>query len=306
MKRSRFHILWILFVIWSNVARSDDSLGAVLVSNSRVAVTHSDFDAEITRVPEDKRLEFLTSRERIGRVLQDMLIQKTLAAQARDAGLDSEPQTRKKIELAAERVLSTAMLDHLVRSAKVPDMELRASEIYKINRERFTKEKTVRASHILIDSHSRNQDEALARAWEVNKLAIGGSDFSELAVKFSDDKSVQRSKGELGYFTSDKMEKVFSDAAFAMKKGEISEPVETSFGFHIIKITDVKEGGLEPYASVKQKLIEELNAQYLSDLRVNAIGAISADKDLKVNEDEIQKIRMRIHSVEVESQKQEP
>lgn len=306
VKKSRFHVLWVLFAIGSNAAYSDDTPDAVLVSNSRVAVTRSDFDAEITRVPEDKRFEFLASRERIGRVMQSLLIQKTLAAQALDAGLDKEPQTRKQAELAVSRVLSTAMMEHSMRAAKVPDMELRAKEIYKINRERFVEKKTVRASHVLIDTKSRSRDEALARAREVNKLAMGGGDFSELAVKFSDDTSVQGNKGDLSYFASDKMEKAFSDAAFAMKKDEISEPVETSFGFHIIKITDVKEGGQQPYDSVKQKLIEELKAEYLSDLRNQATGAITADKDMKVNEDEVQKIQTHITSVAAESPKQEP
>jgi len=276
------------------------------VSNSRVAVTRSDFEAEIARVPEGKRFEFLASRERIGRVLQDLLIKKTLAAQAREAGLDKEPQIRKKSELAVDRVLSAEMMDHLLRAVKMPDMELRANEIYKLNPDRFTEKKTVHASHILIDIQGRGREEALARAWEANKLATAGDDFGELAVKFSDDKSAKVNKGDLGYFASDKMVKAFSDAAFAMKKGEISEPVETSFGFHIIKITDVKEGGQQPYDNVRPKIIEELKAEYLSDQRTQTIGAISSDKEMIINEDEVLKIKTNISSVAVESPKQEP
>ncbi len=296
MNKASFYVFWLLWAVLSNAAYSHDSQDAVLVSNSRVAVTRLDLDVEITRIPADKRLEFLSSRERIGRLLKELLTQKTLAAQARDAGLDNESETRKKMELAVDRVLSNAMMTHLALTAKVPDMELRARELYKVNAEQFAEKKTVCGSHILIDKHNRSRDEAQARALEVTKLAKSGEDFGSLAVKFSEDNSAQNNKGELGCFTFDKMVKAFSDAAFAMQPEEISEPVETSFGFHVIKITDVREGGVKPFDSVKQKIIEELKADYVASQVKQAIEAISADKKMTVNEAEIQKIKTNVNS----------
>src|ERR1035437_5817333 len=85
----------------------------VLVSNSRVSVTRADFDAELDRVPEGDRFEFLVSRERIGRLLQEILIRKTLADQARQVGLDESPQIIKKITAAQEGVLAAERINHL-------------------------------------------------------------------------------------------------------------------------------------------------------------------------------------------------
>lgn len=81
---------------------------------------------------------------------------------------------------------------------------------------------------------TRSKADAKKRADEVVAKAKGGTDFSELAAQYSDDDSKTR-QGNLGKFTRDKMVKPFADAAFALKVGEISEPVETVFGFHVIK-----------------------------------------------------------------------
>src|SRR3990167_629573 len=77
-----------------------------LVSNAQVTVTRADFDAEMERVPEADRFEFLASRDRIGRMLQEILTRKTLAAEARALGLDKSPSTVRKITVAQERVLA--------------------------------------------------------------------------------------------------------------------------------------------------------------------------------------------------------
>lgn len=106
---------------------------------------------------------------------------------------------------------------------------------------------TVGASHILVaykgaqraqPKVTRSKDEAKAEAARLAKLAQKpGADFAALAKEHTDDPSGTTSGGTLGEFTRDRMVKPFADAAFAMKPGEISDPVETAFGFHIIKRT---------------------------------------------------------------------
>jgi peptidyl-prolyl cis-trans isomerase C len=269
-----------------------DAATDTLVSNSRVAVSRADFDAELLeRVPSDDRFEFLASRERIGRMLAEILTRKTLADEARKAGLDKSPQITVKMALAQERVLATERVNHLDQEVKLPDFEPRAKEIYKLNPERFTEKHTVRASHILIGLQGRSKEEALKLAKEVHAQAVSGKDFAELVTKYSDDPGSKDKKGDLGYFAAEAMVKPFSNAAFAMKKGEISAPVESEFGFHIIQVVDTKPGGKQPYDTVRPAIIEELKTQYVADFKANHVGQIRADKDMKVNEEEIQKIK---------------
>jgi len=194
-------------------------------------------------------------------------------------------------------VLSKARVQELERDAKLPDLELRAKEVYKLNPDKYgAKPRMVKASHILINFKSRSKEEALKLARVVHALAMSGGDFGKLAEKYSDDKNAKN--GELGYFSADMMVKPFSDAAFAMKPGEISEPVETEYGFHVIRVDEIKSGSKPDFEEVKGKILDELKAEYLAELRNNLLISIRTDKSIKINEEEILKIKTSLPSVE--------
>lgn len=106
-------------------------------------------------------------------------------------------------------------------------------EYFEANKDSFVQEEQVEASHILVE------DEETAK--EVKGKLDDGGDFAELAKEYSTDTSNAEAGGELGYFAKGEMVTEFDDQAFAMKKGEVSEPVKTEFGYHIIKVTDKKE-----------------------------------------------------------------
>jgi peptidyl-prolyl cis-trans isomerase C/peptidyl-prolyl cis-trans isomerase SurA len=113
-------------------------------------------------------------------------------------------------------------------------------------REREEPDERVAASHILVSykgserakpAVTRTKAEALERAKEIQAKAAKGDDFAKLAQKYSDGPSGPRG-GELGKFSKQQMVKPFSDAAFALKPGAVSDVVETKFGFHVIKRTE--------------------------------------------------------------------
>lgn len=147
----------------------------------------------------------------------------------------------------------------------VSDTETRA--FYDKNLDKFTQEETVRASHILIgfDDKATADDKKKARekAEKLKKELAGGADFATLAKGNSTCPSSQQG-GDLGFFGKGQMVPAFEKAAFALKTGEVSDIVETQFGFHIIKLVEKKAAAKTEYGVVKTRIEE-----YLKGLKVN-------------------------------------
>ena len=129
--------------------------------------------------------------------------------------------------------IKTYLLTEKLLKDRVSITDDQIKEYFDANKDSFAQAEQVEASHILVD------DEKTAE--EVKKKLDDGGDFAELAKEYSTDTSNAESGGELGYFGKGEMVQEFDDKAFAMKKGEISEPVKTEFGYHIIKVTGKKE-----------------------------------------------------------------
>lgn len=183
-------------------------------------------------------------------------------------GIESFDVYKELLFAQNESVLLVAELQNkVIETITVSDDDVQ--NYYNENQEQFVKEESVEASHILVEK------EETAR--EVLEKLNGGSKFTELAKEYSLDGSAQNG-GELGFFTKGRMVKPFEEAAFSMKVGEVSEPVQTEYGYHIILVTDKEEESVISFeeskeqiknALINQKQVEKLN-DYVNDLRESA------------------------------------
>jgi peptidyl-prolyl cis-trans isomerase C len=176
-------------------------------------------------------------------------------------------------------LISNFIQSTIVSKIKVSEDEIK--KFYDQNIDKFKKDETVKASHILIgiDSKSTDADKKKARekAEKLRKEIAGGADFNELAKGNSTCPSSQQG-GDLGYFGKGQMVPEFEKAAFSMKKGDVSDVVETKFGFHIIKVTDKKSAETIELKDAKPRLEDFLKGQkvnaavneYLADARKKA------------------------------------
>lgn len=264
------------------------SVEQVLVESSQVSITSQDFEAELARIPLEHRSEVLANKGRIAKLLENLLINKTLAAQARSAGIDREPVIAKQMELAVDKMLGQEQVNRNIKALTIPNFDVRARELYQVNIESYTLPAKVHASHILIDTKTRTPDEALQRIRQIREQAIGGKKFDEFASEYSDDPSAKANKGDLGFFEEGKMVKPFSDAAFALSApGDISEPVKTIFGFHIILLHEKQLKKVRPLEEVKEKIIQDEKEKYIKEYRSKVVGAILSDPSLKLNEEAV-------------------
>lgn len=166
---------------------------------------------------------------------------------------------------------------------QIGDGEIR--DYYESNREEFRTPKTVEARHILlkVDQNAAAEavEDAKRKALDIFKMAREGQDFAELAKKYSEGPTKDRG-GYLGTFRRESMVKPFADKAFALKAGEIGEPVRTRFGWHIIKVEKVNEESTtsldEAESKIRRKLTEE-SAKLLAYDGAEAVNESSFEGD---------------------------
>jgi peptidyl-prolyl cis-trans isomerase D len=158
----------------------------------------------------------------------------------------------------------------LKRTLSVPEAQI--AEYYASHQQEFTQPEEVNARHILIRPKTQDDagwKDALNRAREVYaKATARGANFAALAAQYSEDPGSKDSGGDLGWFARGRMVKEFEDAAFKLAPGEISEPVKSDFGYHILKVDGRRPGGLRPLADVQGTIREKL-AEGLADAEGN-------------------------------------
>jgi parvulin-like peptidyl-prolyl isomerase len=166
----------------------------------------------------------------------------------------------------------------------------RAQEIYSNTRSRYAVPEQVRAAHILIKTRA-TETETQKRVDEVRAKAVPGADFNALAREYSDDPSAKSNGGELGFFDAKAMDPAFAAAVFAMKtKGEISAPVKSAFGWHIIVFEDRRPAGYRTFDEVKPQILAELRQRAIDENRAAAVRDVFSDPTLKVNNELIEQI----------------
>ncbi|MGH8851683.1 MAG: peptidylprolyl isomerase [Casimicrobiaceae bacterium] len=262
----------------------------VLAENPVARLTRADYDADVQRVPAESRNAFASDPKRIGTYLNNLLLTKSLAVEGRKAGVDKDPVLQRRIGLEADRLIADAQIKRIEEAAgadfdaRAAEFMLKAKEIYLVDKDKFREPGQVEASHILFETQKRTPEQALALAQETRKKLLAGADFAALAKELSDDPSAKVNGGELGWFARGRMDPAFTDAAFALKNaGDVSEPVLSRYGYHLIRLEGQRAPEQRPFEAVQDKIMADLRTRYMQEQRDMKISAIRNDPNMKVN-----------------------
>lgn len=245
------------------VMLSNTALAQVLVSGQGVTIDTKEIQTELERIPQEGRAQ-LAKPDAMQNNVANIYARRVLAQDALKEGLDKNPLVMAAIEKARERILSDAMLEKIDQKNQpsLQDLEAWAQSSYKANAKKYEQPEQVRASHILIRTA---EPDAKAKAEAILKELRGGADFAEVAKAKSQDPGSAAKGGDLGFFARGRMIKPFEDTAFGMAKaGDISEVIESPFGFHIIRLDEKKPAGLQPFAEVKDTLLRQAQNEILN------------------------------------------
>ena len=264
MKRARVVRLVVAAIVATAVfsapryALAEDTVVAKIngqeIRESDLKLAEAEVGPEIASLPPDKRR----------RILVEFLIEMRLFADAADGEkLTSGPDFEKRQAYWTTCAKRDAYYESSIKGS-ISDALVRG--IYDDKVKMIPAEDEVDARHILVETE--------VTATEVYDKVGKGEDFAKLAADYSRDPGSKADGGKLGYFTKGQMVKEFEDAAFALKKGEVSKPVKSKFGWHIIKVEDRRTKPLPTYEEVKDQIVNSMvqqkGQQAAQDLRGKA------------------------------------
>jgi peptidyl-prolyl cis-trans isomerase D len=155
--------------------------------------------------------------------------------------------------------------------------ETKIQEFYDKHKNRYRKDKEVRARHILfkVDVSASDADKAAAKAKATaarERVTAGGEDFAAVAMELSEDEGSGKSGGDLGLFGKGRMVPAFEEAAFALEAGQVSEPVESRFGYHVIKVEEIKAPEVRELAEARVEIAEQLMGEEHQKTKARAVA----------------------------------
>ncbi len=166
-----------------------------------------------------------------------------------------------------DQILGSKVYESITKDISVTDEEVQ--KYYDENRETvFKTPEQIEVSHILVkfgetDTTQKTKEEALEKIKVAQEKINAGDSFEDIANRYSEDENTNTKGGALGYFSKGELVSEFEDAAFTLKIGEVSDIVETTYGFHIIKVTSRKAEAITPFIEVKEQIKDYL----LKDLK---------------------------------------
>lgn len=197
-------------------------------------------------------------------ILKNIARERLVLDRAYAKNIDHTDAVKDQLENLKRQVVIQEYLKSIMDDI-VPEKDVKAE--YNTLKEKFVGKEEVKAAHILVETEEE--------AKEIAKQLKDGADFAELAKEKSIDTASGANGGDLGYFTKERMVPEFAEAAFQADEGEVTEPVKSSFGWHVIKVEDKRDLEAPKYEEVRERIQQSMAndaiERYLNNL-VNTSG----------------------------------
>ena len=265
----------------------------------RVSITRTDFDEAWNQIPQYVRDQQFAEPDGKKKLLQELVATRLFAEAARRKGLDRSPDTQRRIQMISDGLLSQKLMEEEV-SGKVdlPDSDL--DMFYKANKERYIEPESVQIAHLLVSS---------ATGFETAQAAIAsGSSFEEAVAASSEDAQTKEQGGALGpirklpppreptpdfdpldtFIPGIGKDKHFAQSAFALSEiGEVTGPIQTAKGFHLIKLLSRTDARERTFDEVRPQVEAELRAQREEEKRKALVAELMKTHKVRVYEDRL-------------------
>lgn len=257
------------FFIWSTVVFAEDQdvwrtefalqfqqKGPVLVHRDGVLLTGENFAGFLKTIPIEHRWGFLQSEQRIRATLESLLLQQDLLSQALDSGFLEDEELQAALFHVVSAEIGRRYIMHLAETEKLQSYEQQARELFLADPEAFRGTPTWTFRHILLvvpspDAEVETVDRLMALR---ERLESGEESFEELALTYSDDETVADNNGLLESVHLSQLDPQFAAALQSLPVGQLSAPVRSQFGWHLIELVSENEGVIPEFDEIKLEL----------------------------------------------------
>ncbi len=303
----KFSILCMLFFVFGLVfltsnsafSREGEAGKDVLARVGKYTLTVKEFNEQVKSLPPQLQMAISKNPQLKEQLLNRWVDLTLMALEARKEGYQNRPDVKKRMEEMENALLAQEyMRKNIADPANVSDKEIK--DYYEKHKSRFMQPEQIKASHILIrvpsGADKKKWDEAKKKAQDIRKRIMAGEDFATLAKKYSQDPGSKSRGGDLGYFKKGQMVPEFEKAAFSLKKGDISQPVKTTFGYHIIKVYDKKPAKQKSLEEAKQEIRQILLRKKQFKLKDEIVAKLKKKYKVEVHKDLLKKAEMKGNS----------
>lgn len=226
-----------------------------LIVDGPVRVEAADFEGNILRVPEDRRNGFRMSYDRVSGVVDSIFVARSLAQKARDAGMDKDPAVQARLRQVQDSLLADLYTQKLEKDSPTNDLTARVRELYVVDKDKYMTDEEVHIQQVLINTtcHSSIEARELARR-AYDEVKDGKADFLDVARKYNDSGEKSNKGGDVGTGPVKRLAAPVREAIANMKPGDISEPVESQFGYHVLKLVARKAPAQKPLEAVSAEI----------------------------------------------------
>jgi len=253
--------------------------GDVIATYEGRTLTANEVRQEMERLPGPSRA-YVTAPERKRQFVENLILNDLLFDEGKKAGYDKDPEIDRQVTDLRKRLVVQRVMRQYQTPPEVTDEQARA--YYDENPSLYSTTQ-IHASHILV------KDEDTAKQLDAD-LKQHPEKFADVAKEKSTDTGSAQKGGDLGTFGQGRMVPDFERVAFALQPGQVSDVVKTQYGYHIILVSERKEGERKPFDQVKEQIKATLRNKRLQDQMQGHFDTLKKDANLKLDEDALAKL----------------
>ncbi len=261
-----------------------------IARQGNAVVTVSDMDAYLARLPEEHRSGFLRSRDRVGQAIENLMLPRLLLNEARQSDFIRSKDLHAKLFQSAAVLIGQEYMDHYFAEQELDDYSQLAREIYLTEPERFRSPASLDFTHILVAvGADQGELDGMKRILSIYESLQDGADLENLAAEYSDDPAVVDNQGTYTSVVPDTLDEAVSQALSLMQPGQISEPVRSVFGWHVLRMDANNESRQLEWDEAREQALQTARIRHMERARERLVQRLRADQ-LVVDAEAVQAI----------------